>query len=277
MTAALLSACMPAVQTPIVPSGNGPAVQTPPAASAPVTGSDPAPAPAAPRPVTVALVFPPGTLTLLQSGLRTQADVREQDLSPADLARLVVTIDGKPIPASALTVTSLQWDSAGGIRATVRIEGQTLPPGARLTVALPSGRLVLVTVVTDGATVVDVSLASTARTLLQDALATLGKPAVAIPDEAVALVAARLGNVITSTAATDPLLAPTVTTALAALADAIIRGVPPSQFANQPNLNPVATGGGGGGGGTLRANVGLTVTPQNGNPYAGTPQGGNGH
>lgn len=264
LLAVFLSSCVPVGST-IAPSPGGlPGSQnTPPPILSPAE-----PAPAAPQPVRAALdaevVFPAGTLALLQAGLRTQSTVSAKDLSPADLAKLLVTVDGRQIPASQLSFPRLQWDSAGGIRISMIIDGQNPPPGGRITVALPNERLTLIGTATGGKATIQISLATTARALLQEATAEAGQPSDAVPNEAVAIVAERLGNAVRSTATTDPFAAPMVTSAIQALAKAIGEGVPPAVLHTLPNLNPVASSGGGGGSAAPVVPAVTTISPDKG-------------
>jgi hypothetical protein len=224
----------------------------------PTTGATPAPVPAVLPALQATVLFPAGVLPKLQKGLRTQSAVDAKDLAEDDLRNLVITVNGKPVPAASVNLGAVTWDSAGRISVNLTLTNLDIPTPWRIQVATQGGSIVLISSQPqsrhDGGETHVLSAQSTAHALLSSQLAAEGRPDAAISQTAVDLLAQRLEHAFTSNVMTNPLEASAVVDAVKKLTNAISGNVPDAGLA--PILNSPAGGGGGGGGGSTHV-----VTP----------------
>jgi hypothetical protein len=264
----LLPACIPGGMPAGVPAtGSQPAAVTvpggEPAAPAVAPATEPAP-PALPR-LTAQVVFPAGSLPMLKSTLRTLGTIDPRDLTLADLQRLRVALAGKAIAADRIQFSNLQWDSAGQITFSLTIDGVPFDAGQDLRITLPSRDLTLVGTAGQGAVTVEVSVRSTAMTMLKDAASQKGKADAEPSQDAVQVLAERLAKAVSTSAGTaNPFANSDIVRVVDALAEAIAKGLPPQLQVHQINL------GGGSGGSSPVVPAIASISPAAG-PVGTTP------
>jgi hypothetical protein len=120
---------------------------------------------------TAVIVLPAGSFISLQSALRTQGAIPPSDLSPADLAKLIIEVDGRRLTPSEYEITRAEYNAAGEIVLTISFKNPPASPKP-LRIASPDGRITLLgTTAKDGAPA-QVDVRSTAQSLLQQLLKT---------------------------------------------------------------------------------------------------------
>ncbi len=230
----------------------------------------PSAVPAAAAPLSVVAVFPAGTLQALRSGLRTLAAVRPEDLSVADLQKLVITLNGVVVPSGDITFETPTFDAQQQIVIRFTVAGRTVTAADTLKIATPSNKLVLWGTVSSGGLSADCNVKTTAERLIRDQMLVLGRQAGNINAEAIERIAARLVSAMASSTAGDPTTTPELTYAVDVVARHLIGGEP---FASMGSLDRPSAGGGGGGGGAPAAAAVAAVLAGSVTTQAGNGQG----
>jgi hypothetical protein len=183
----------------------------------------------------------------------------EGDPTQADFDQWRIQVNGQTLSLADRQFAEPAWDARGRFTVRLTLSGLTTPAPWRivLTNGSESFRLETLCEQPDDTEPVELSAETTARALLSDRLAALGKPDLPIPDEAVGLLALHLEKALIDSTG-DPLATSPLFTAIQSLAQALVSGVPASRLGSLPGVN-LAPQAGGSGGGTV-AIVPPTVT-----------------
>jgi hypothetical protein len=128
----------------------------------------PAPTVSAVTSVKLQVVYPAASFTKVQRSLRTQG-IPASDLSPEDMRKLTVSINGKVLTSDQYSITDASYDSASNLVVTVELKG--IRGAGTLRVATPNDVVVLLVKIGTGTGgTVNVDGDSTADVLLDKAL-----------------------------------------------------------------------------------------------------------
>jgi YVTN family beta-propeller protein len=188
--------------------------------------------------------FPAGTLVALQTGLRTQAAIAPSDLSVTDLQHLTITLNGQAIPSDQITFQPPTFGDNGQIIVRFTVAGRLVSAADRIQISTPGRKVVLQADADKGQ--LTINTASTATTLLQDALRAQGSAGTTVPPHAVERVAALLASALISSNTDDPTTSRSLRYALDQLATSIAKGAPAAAIAALTLTEPSQGGGGGG-------------------------------
>jgi hypothetical protein len=202
--------------------------------------------------MTSTLVFPAGTFLRLRSGLRTQAAVRLEDLTPEDLASLDVVVNGARLSAQQITFSRLAWDSSGQLIAQMVLTN--LPPttNATITVSNASGSVALKAMIdASSSALATIDVRSTARALIVEAMRAKGRDSTPeeVDDRAVTVVANKLSSLMQSSLQTAVLTNQATITLVTATAGILVLNGPATLDQSLAQLERSSAPGGGGAGG----------------------------
>jgi sugar lactone lactonase YvrE len=201
--------------------------------------------PAAATAFKVEAVFPAGTLLALRGGLRTQAAILPEDLSVADLKKMVLTVNGVVIPASDITFEPPTTDALGQIVVKFTVAGRQVGETDVFKISTPSNKLVMWGQAAPGGGVATCNVKTTAERLIRDQAQAQGRQLGNIDPVAIDRISARLTAAFISSASGDPTTDPAMVYAVDVVAKNLVSGTPVDTFTN---LDRPSGGGGGGGG-----------------------------